>query len=179
MRDDLDPGEPDFRAELRSLSREREPGRLLEARTVRSLRAQGLLRVTRMPTSWRVAAAAAAVALFAGGFAVGQSAATRAVRTAVMAERDLTALEAARAVQRTGSAYVMALATLASLGDSTTDGALEQGREAARAALYAAAVELASLEPDDPIAVQLRRYLAGTAARGAAEQSETRNVVWF
>jgi len=179
MPDDRDETEPDFRAELESLPRERDPGGLVEERTVRSLTARGLLRSTRVPRGWHAAAAAAAVALFAGGFATGQWTATQAVRGAVMAEREGTAMELAQTVQRTGSAYVMALAALASLGDSVPNGALEQGREAARAALYAAAGELSSLAPDDPIATQIRRYLASTTLGDSANRTATRSVVWF
>lgn len=179
MADDHDPMDAGLSEALRNLPRERMPGRLLEERTVRSLKAQGLLRRSRVPRSWGAAAAAAALALFTGGFAAGQWAATRAVASAVMAERDQTVMEAAQMVQRTGSAYVMALATLASLADTASNGALDQGREAAKAALYAAAGELAALAPDDPVAVQIRRYLSGAGPVVTKEPSASRNVVWF
>jgi len=165
--------------ELGSLPRELSPGRLLEERTVRALRARRLLSSRPISRNLMVAAAAAALALFASGFGVGQWAATRAVRDAVEAERDVTAMQVAQSVQRTGSAYVMALATLAALADSAPENAMDQGREAAKSALYAAAGELASLVPDDPVAVQIRRYLAGVKPPETIERRETRSLVWF
>jgi len=179
MIDDSDDTVRELSQELQRLPRERSPGRLVEERTVRALRARGLLRVTSVSPHWVVAASAAALALFALGFVAGQWAATRAVRDAVLAERNVTAMEAAQTVQRTGSAYVIALATMASMADSAPRSAVDQGREAAKSALYAAALELASLVPDDPIAAQIRRYLAGIKSRDATERGETRSVVWF
>lgn len=164
---------------LEGIARERAPGRLLEERTVRALRARGLLVGRRQRWSWVAAAIAASVALFAAGFALGQMSATRTVAGAIFAEREQSAMEAALMVQRTGSAYVMALSRLAALTDSTANGAVEQGREAARAALYAAAGELAAIAPDDPIAVQLRRYLSSTEPTRTTATAEARNVVWF
>ena len=66
---------------LDRLPREREPGRMLEQRTVRALREEGLLGGARPAARidlrdrpwWRSAAAiAAGIALFAGGLSVGQ-----------------------------------------------------------------------------------------------------------
>ena len=58
---------------LRALRREEDPGRLLEERTVRALRGRGLLavqpRAFARPWAW---AAAAAVAFFVIGFALGR-----------------------------------------------------------------------------------------------------------
>ena len=180
MPNNRDAIEPELSQALSDLPREQMPGRLLEERIVRSLRARGLLRATRFSPSWSLAAAAAALALFAGGFAAGQWAATRAVASAVIARQDQTAMAAAQMVQRTGSAYVMALATLVSVADSAPNGALEQGREAAKAALYAAAGEIVTLAPDDPIAAQIRRYLSGLATPlESDDRAESRNVVWF
>src|SRR5439155_1231567 len=67
---------PAERAAMDALPRERPPDRALEERTVRALRAQGLLerptvlRLALPATGW-LAAAAAAVVLFAGGFVLG------------------------------------------------------------------------------------------------------------
>src|SRR5690349_21240103 len=65
-----------------ALPREREPGRLLEERTVRALREQGLLKAPvqqadtrrrlRFPAAWISGAIAAGIALFLGGLATGQ-----------------------------------------------------------------------------------------------------------
>jgi hypothetical protein len=166
-------------APLEGLARKRMPGRLLEERTVRALRVRGLLAAPRIRWSWVTAALAASIALFTGGFALGQMNATRTVAGVILAEREQTAMEAALMVQRTGSAHVMALARLATLSDSTANGAVEQGREAAKAALYAAAGELASLAPDDPVAAQIRRYLSSTLPTRATQEIEQRSVVWF
>lgn len=176
---------PEIREELQGLPREETPGRLLEERTVRELRSRGLLRSPRPRASW--IAAAAAIALFAGGFGFGQWTTSRnfgdALLTAqqITAEqieaRERTAMEAAELVQRTGSAYVLALASLASMADSASNGELDQGREVATAALYAAAGQLVSLVPDDPIAVQIRRLLSGTQAM--VDDEGSRRVVWF
>src|SRR6059058_1394565 len=81
MDDELTPQE---RAMFAALPREREPGRLLEERTVRALREQGLLRATaapgrilRFPAAWISGAMAAGIALFLGGLATGQYVAQR------------------------------------------------------------------------------------------------------
>jgi hypothetical protein len=177
----------EIKAELERLPRERTPGQLLEERTVKELRSRGLLRSPRMRPSWIVVAAAASIALFAGGFGLGQWTTSRNVGDALVTAqqitaqqieaRERTAMEAAELVQRTGSAYVLALASLASMADSARNGELDQGREVATAALYAAAGQLVSLIPDDPIAVQIRRLLSATQLPG--EQESSRRVVWF
>jgi hypothetical protein len=166
------------KAEFAALPRERVPGRLLEERTVKSLRARGLLRHRTLRASWLIAAAAMVVAAFTGGFATGQWTTSRGVTESLLTAQQQTALQAAQMVQQTGSAYVTALAALAQLADSSGDHAVAQGREAAKAALYAAARELVGIVPDDPVAIQIRRLLAGTVP---AEQGdmEARNVVWF
>ena len=69
---------PDERERMLALPRELDPDDSLEERTVRALRADGLLRaaparVIRFPLSpaWIGLAAAASLAMFAGGFAMG------------------------------------------------------------------------------------------------------------
>ncbi len=171
------------REHFAALPREAEPGRMLEERTVEALRRQGLLR--RQRRTWYrpaplMAAAAAAVALFVSGLAVGQWLGTRTVVASVAAANHEGAMQMAAAVQRSGSAYVAALAALAQVADSTNGPSVAQGREAALAALYAAVGELMILAPDDPITVALRDLFERQApARGTAGQPEIRNVVWF
>lgn len=64
---------PEERAAFGALPREREPSRLLEERTVAALRERGHLRPgSRAPRILRATAAAAAVAVFLGGFAAGR-----------------------------------------------------------------------------------------------------------
>lgn len=177
---DLTPAES---AEFAALPREREPGRLLEDRTIRELRRRSLLQ----PRAGRrigglvaaAMAAAAAVALFVGGFAVGQWTTSRTLTTSFAAVQQQSAMGAAELVQRTGSAYVTALAALVQLADTSSHPAVAQGREAARTALYAAATELVALVPDDPVAIQMRRLLAGTDSLPARQDDEIRRVVWF
>jgi hypothetical protein len=165
-------------AELAALPRERTAGRLLEERTVKALRARGLLHERRR-ASWLVAGMAASVALFVGGFAAGQWTATREVTTSFAAAHEQTAMRAAQAVQQTGSAYVAALMALARYSDSTKNPGVAEGREAAVAALYAAASELARLAPDSPIARAIASVLADADPQLRGDQTRARNVVWF
>jgi hypothetical protein len=169
----------DERTEFQGLPRERQPGRLLEERTVKALRARGLLRARRVHASWLIAGLAASVALFVSGFATGQWMMTREVTSSLLAAHDQTAMHAAQAVQRTGSAYVAALVALSRYADSTRDPALLQGREAATAALYAAASELSGLAPDDAVAKAIRSVLIDTDPRLREERERARNVLWF
>jgi hypothetical protein len=170
---------PEEQAELAALPRERTPGRLLEERTVKALRARGLLREPHRRASWLVASLAASLALFAGGFAAGQWTATREVTTSLAAAHEQTAMHAAQAVQQTGSAYVAALIALARYTDSTKSPGVEEGREAAAAALYAAASELVRLAPDDPVARAIVSVLADMDSQQRGETTRARNVVWF
>lgn len=171
------------RERFAALPREAAPGRMLEERTVEALRRRGLLR--RAPRMWYrpaplMAAAAAAVALFVSGLAVGQWLGTRTVVASVTAANHESALQMAAAVQRSGSAYVAALSALAQVADSANGPSVEQGREAALAALYAAVGELMILAPDDPVTIALRDLFERNApARGTTGQPEIRNVVWF
>ncbi len=170
------------RESFAALPREAEPSRLLEERTVEALRQRGLLGRRRWvwyrPPS--LVAAAAAVALFASGLAVGQWFGARTVVASVTAANHESAMQMAAAVQRSGSAYVAALTALAQVADSANGPTVEQGREAALAALYAAVGELMILAPDDPITIALRDLFERSArARGTTGQPEIRNVVWF
>lgn len=169
------------RAAFAALERVGEPSRMLEERTVEALRRRGLLGRHRW-ARYRPAplAAAAAVALFVSGVAVGQWLGTRTVVASVTTANHESAMQLAAAVQRSGSAYVAALAALAQVEDSANGRSVAQGREAALAALYAAVGELMILAPDDPVTVALRDLFdrAGPA-RGTNDQPEIRNVVWF
>jgi hypothetical protein len=176
---------PSDRAAFAALPSERDPGDLLEERTVRALRRRGLLRFnSRRWPLWQfrylATGIAASVALFVSGVAVGQWLGSRAVVGPMAEAQQQTALQAAAAVQRAGSAYVNALTALAALADSTENGAVEQGREAALTALYAAAYELSLLTPDDPIAVTIRERLERNEPGGrAGSDARLTRVVWF
>ncbi len=169
--DELTQGEREWMAEL---PREREPGRLLEERTVRALRERGLLRPPAIHRAWWATAAAAAMALFATGFAIGQRSSIG--LASQLADGQQATMQLAQQVQRTGSAYVAALSALANVADSTNGGAVEQGREAAKAALYAAATEFAALAPRDPVASQILWLLPRA---DAVPDTVRRSVVWF
>jgi hypothetical protein len=169
---------PEERAALDSLPRDRSPGRLLEERVVRALRARGVLRRRSPAPAWVAAGLAASVALFAGGFAAGQWTSSRGMARSFRDAQVQSAREAAAVVQRTGSAYINALAALALYADSGGNGAVRQGREAALAALSAAAAELADLDPSDPVARSVRVLLAAHE-QPTVERARARAVLWF
>ncbi len=172
------------RAEFAALARERDPGRLLEERTVLTLREHRFLGRRFRPRWYRrlpVAAAglAAAVALFVGGLSVGQWIGTRTVADSMAATNQQTAMQAAAAVQRAGSAYVLALTALAQVADTAEGSAVAQGREAALTSLYAAVRELVLLAPDDPMSVTLRQELERLRGSGTTDVTQVTNLVWF
>ena len=172
------------RAEFAALARERDPGRLLEERTVLTLREQRLIGRRFRPRWYRrlpvvAAGLAAAVALFAAGLAVGQWIGTRTVAESMAAANHQTAMQAAAAVQRAGSAYVLALTALTQVADTAEGSAVAQGREAALTSLYAAVRELVLLAPDDPMAVALRQEFERVRGRGTADVTPVTNLVWF
>lgn len=160
-------------AELAALSRERQPSRLLEERTVRALRDRGLLRAgggsPNIPRAWRLAAAAAAVALFATGTAFGQWLGTRGAAEALVVAGREDALATALHVQRAGTAYLDALAALAAAADSADAGELRQAREVALAVFRGAADEIARIGGNEGAVVR---------QEGEAAQ-EVRHVIWF
>jgi hypothetical protein len=177
---------PDLRKELAALPRERDPGRLLEERTVRALRERGMIeapaaggRVRRIPRAWLGGAVAAGIALFASGLALGQWMGTRATEQVVAATRVADTRQAALVVQQTGSAYVQAMARFAELSDSASAGQSAEGREVAARMLRAAADELVRIAPDDPLASAV---LAGFQRADSAQAARTggkQGVVWF
>lgn len=175
---------PDEQARLRALPRELDPDDALEERTVRALRAEGLLRraparVIALPLSpaWIGMAAAACFAIFAGGFFFGGWMEARHTTQVVSAMHEKDATRAAALVQQTGSAYVSALAALASYSDSTgANPQLAQGREVAVNALHAAANQLVRIAPDDPLTVQI---LAGMQRASRDTTGGTDRLVWF
>jgi hypothetical protein len=179
---------PELKDALAALPREREPGALLEERTVRALRAQGLLaavpaRRIHFPGGWMAGAAAACLALFSSGVAVGEWMAMRASQEVIATVQAGNARQAALMVQQTGSAYVTALAQLQQVSDSANPAQRKQARDVAVQALRAAANELVRLAPDDPVASGI---LAGfdreqQAAQRTPQDSARRQteVVWY
>jgi hypothetical protein len=177
---------PEERAAMEALPRERPPDRALEERVVRALRAQGLLerpatlRLTLPPLGW-LAAAAASVMIFAGGVALGAWLESRHTTQVVLDMHQRDAAETAALVQRTGSAYVSALSTLATFAEKARPQEMEPAREAAVNALHAAASQMVRLLPEEPVAVNILQGMARASRSDSLEAaaSEPRRVVWF
>jgi hypothetical protein len=177
---------PEERAAMDALPRERAPDRALEERVVRALRAQGLLerpavlRIALPPMGW-LAAAAASVMIFAGGFALGALLESRHTTQVVLDMHERDAAQAAAMVQRTGSAYVSALAALASVADKSRPQEMLPGREAAVNALHAAANQMVRLVPEDPVAVNILQGMARASRADSVEAAAAspRRLVWF
>ncbi|SOD02015.1 hypothetical protein SAMN05216486_1028 [bacterium JGI 053] len=181
---------PDERALFAALPRERDPGRLLEERTVRALRDRGLVhapgkprRVIRFHPGWLTGAVAAGLALFLGGLATGQYMATRNVGEVVAAVQQHDQRQAAQLVQQTGSAYVQALAKLSQASNTTAGAQGQQGREVASSMLRAAADEVVRMNPNDPVATGILAAFdrAGVQQRASAKPDTAgkQSVVWF
>ncbi|MEO5617943.1 MAG: hypothetical protein ABIS67_09235 [Candidatus Eisenbacteria bacterium] len=176
------------RERMLALPRELDPDDSLEHRTVRALHADGLLRaaparVVRFPLSpaWIGMAAAACFALFAGGFVVGGWLEARHTTQVVAQMHEQDATRVAALVQQTGSAYVSAMAALASMSEGDKPAApnadLAQGREVAVNALHAAASQLVRIAPEDPLAVRILAGMGRAAQRDTT--SGTDRLVWF
>lgn len=169
-------------AMIRELPAEREPGRLLEERTVAALREHGLLRAKparRMSTARLAGAIAASIAIFATGVVAGQWLGTRSTATA-FASAQSDALLNALQVQHAGSAYVNALQALVQATDSADAQANAQGREVALAAFHAAANEMVRLVPSDPVSTEILRGLQRVRQQAQPEkQSTDRNIIWY
>ena len=171
----------ELREALRALPRERDPGALLEERTVRALRERGLLvarsgraGVRRIPAAWLGGAVAAGLALFASGIALGQWMGTRHTAEVVEVVRAQDARQAALQVQQTGTAYVQALARMAEVDSAGAPSA--EGREVAVRLLRAAADEMVRIAPDDPVASGI---LAGFQRADTAAARQAQRTVWF
>lgn len=181
--DELSPGE---RKALDALPRERIPNRGLEERTVRTLKNRGLLRapgrsgITLSP-KWATVLAAAVVAVVVGSFALGQYTGSRQTARAMLAMHEQDSFRLAAEVQRAGTAYIRALNALSESSRRRDPAAHEQGREAAVAALYAAAELVATLTPDDPLAANILRVSEETSRdrSAAGEERAERRIVWF
>jgi hypothetical protein len=189
--DGFDPEEPveltdAERESLDALPRETDPGQLLEERTVRALRENGLLGASRASGTavaqpahspahgrpwWRSAAAiAAGIALFAGGMSIGQMLGSRQTAEAFQTVFEEGDVRLASQVQRAGSEYVAALEALADFDGVAADSG--QALEVALTALWAASNEIVRMAPDDPLAA---RILQGFEAR-AEDRGEYRQV---
>jgi len=182
--DDLTPVE---RRALEALARERAPRAELEDRVVGALRQRGLLpiplalrRGRRHLVPWLVGAVAAALALFAGGFAAGQYFGARSGAAAAIsgAQAAGSATQVAAHVERAGALYVAALVALNQMNDSADAPTRAKARRAALSALGAAATEVAHLAPNDPLAAAVLRGMTEREQEQRPAPS-TRSVVWF
>lgn len=107
-----------------------------------------------------LAQAAAALLLFASGIAVGRSWHSN---DAPQTHPQRDSLAAAVEVQRTGTAYVAALRSLAERPGSP--GTREQGCEAALSTLFGAAHELVRLKPGDARATEILNTVSSAEIR--------------
>jgi len=176
---------PDERRAFDTLPRERIPSRSLEERTVQALRGRGLLRAPRrsgitLSTKW-AAAAAAVAAVLVGSFGLGLYAGSRQTERAMLAMHEQDSLRLAAEVQRSGTAYIQALTALAESPRRRDPDAHEQGREAAVAALHAAAELVVSLTPEDPLATNIVRVSEETKRdrSDVGKERAERRIVWF
>lgn len=186
MNDDLSQAEE--RA-FDALPREKSPPRHLEDRVVAALRERGTLptpiTVARRGTKsgamkfWIPAAAAAALAVFASGFAFGHMSGTRSgVDLAVRVGSQVTASEAAARLERVGAQYIEALAALSERADSSNPAVRDSVRTVAIRVLGQAAEEMALIAPDDPLAAAVLRGM-NQRNRGTQPAAPSRNVVWY
>jgi hypothetical protein len=195
-REPLDPVEltDEERAAIESLPREREPGRMLEERTVKALREEGLIgspgpsggRMDERPAAgaggrpwWKSAAAiAAGIALFAGGLSVGQMLGARQTADAFQTVFEEGDALLASQVQRAGSDYVAALAALA---ESEEGAAADTGQalEVALTALWAAANEIVRLVPDDPLTARILQGFEAQAQESSDYGADSQLLVEF
>ncbi len=171
-----------------ALPREAMPSRMLEERVVSELRARGLLgarRIRRPALGWAgrfplAAAAAAGIALFACGLALGQWLGARHTAQAMLAVQRQDAANAASAVQRTGSAYLSALGALAQASASSDPQEVARAREAAQNVLHEAANEMVRMAPDDPVSAQILKGLDRAKVRATTASSDGKQrLVWF
>jgi len=185
MDDELTPEE---HALFAALPREREPGRLLEERTVRALRERGVLQAAaaetrrrlRFPAAWVSGAIAAGIALFLGGLATGQYMGARHAAEMVNAVQRQDAQNTALLVQQTGTAYVQALSRLSQVSDTTRGSS--QGGEVARQMLRQAASEVVRISPNDPVASGILAAFDRARTGPATTQRDSagrQSVVWF
>ena len=186
MTEDMNYDEPmdaELQAALRELPREREPGELLEERTVRALRAHGVL--TTAPRgfrwSWLVAGAAASLALFACGVITGHWLSDRRTAAILAAQQRATLSEVADVVEQTGSAYVAAMTQLAETNATPGTAETLEARQRALQILHLAANEVVRLAPNDPVAVKILQGFDHQAAQQAPveKRERRRQIVWF
>lgn len=161
---DLSPEERDVLARLGGLPREARPARDLWPMVAARIAAdQGFAPLPRRRRLGRVLTQiAAALVIFAAGVLAGRQWDARPATEPVPTLAQASPLAAAAEVQRAGTEYVAALASLRRLEGAGHSLAKEQGCEAAMSTLYGAAHELTKLSPDDQGARQILQTVAVT-----------------
>jgi len=166
-----------------ALPREAMPSRMLEERIVTDLRARGLLgarRPARVPWNWGrvpIAAAAAGIALFATGLALGQWLGARHTADAMLKLQRQDSASAAAAVQRTGEAYLSALGALAQASASSDPGEIARARQAAQSVFHEAANEMVRLSPDDPMSAGILTGMERAKVQAAPASANGKQTV--
>ena len=176
---DADPWE--LSALVDALPREANPGDLLEKRVVKALRDGGLLGRTRtFSRAWIAGAAAASIALFASGLAIGQWMGARNAANMFVAQRNADVQQTTELVERAGNAYVQALSTLAESQQPRTSTDVLYAREQALTILHQAANQMVRLAPNDPVSANILQGLDQANERPPEQQRRKgRRVVWF
>ena len=173
---------PEERAALDALPRERTPPRAVEQWLLATLHDRHILRPagrSMTPLKW-IGALAAGVLLFASGMSAGEVLHSRADARAgrLLSLEDSRRLAAA--VQRTGSEYVAAVARLReSIEAGASADQLAPGREAALAALEAAARELLSIAPEAGRAADIVTDAETVVPASENDPVRRRRVIWF
>ena len=177
------------RERFEALPREAMPSRLLEERIVSELHARGLLGThhVRRP-AWRTmwgpfpiaAAAAAAIALFASGLAVGQWLGARHTAETMLAMQKQDSANAAAALQRTGDAYLSVLGAVAQASASSDPREVARARETAQNVLHQAANEYVRMAPDDPVSAHILQGFDKAKVQAAAASNDgKKSLKWF
>lgn len=182
--EELSPAE---RRAFEQLPREARLPEHLEDRVVAALRSRGTLptplslarrRGNPALRFWIPVAAAAAVAVFVSGFAVGQIFGTRTGLNFAGQVLSNDAVRAAAQLQQAGSNYVTALANLSQQVDSTAPAVRDSVRSVAIRVLGQAAEEMALIAPDDPLAAAVLRGMS-QRQRNTEPAAPSRSVVWY
>jgi hypothetical protein len=190
MTDPRDDGTDDLsaaeRRALAALAREESPSPDLEERTVALLRRTGHLptpitvasrHVARSPGwRWMGVGIAAAVMLFASGIAVGQYLGMR--NATLIATSSRNAAEVADRLDRSGTRYIEALASLQQLPASANAEDRQRAKETALRVLGAAAEQISHVAPDDPLAAAVLRGL-NERGRTKGPDAPSRSVIWY
>ena len=181
--DELSPAE---RRALAALAREEAPPSDLEERTVALLRRTGHLptpitvasrHAAKSPSwKWIGLGVAAALMLFASGMAVGQYMGLQSASAIFTSGR--SAAEVADRLDRSGSKYIEALASLQQLPSTANAVDKQRARETALRVLGAAAEQISHLAPDDPLAAAVLRGL-NERGRTKGPDAPSRSVIWY